>query len=420
MPAKVDVVIAYYRQAQHWPKVLWGLRRNAHFIKHVYMVNDERWSDEDLKLITEPDGVFVNDLSITFLDHEHAGFGVCKSYNQGIAASDTEFVMVSSADVVFPPRLLAQKLLFARPNVIVAGPCTHVEEDSEPSAPKIIREDRFAQLRFNPDSRPWQYVRGVNRLIHRQAHLDIGGFDERFNEFNYEDYDHTARWVAKYGMSSVMYCDVPVYHLGDPKHAPHESSRSGELLKKSIQLAEARRLLDMGEVVVDFDDYCDATVHTLDLLADIKRAHPKFKVTLFAIPARCSSTTIEMAKHVDAKYGGNWLQLAPHGWRHTRGECYYWTSEEAIDKITRAANRGIDAPLFKAPAWLINDETVAACKSINYIVYNPGHLGIENYVHGHLSDTTGNFIYDMLAQGQLTFAPDCEFLWPQEIVNANI
>lgn len=414
MPAKVDVVIAYYRQARHWPKVLWGLRRNAHYINKVIIVNDEPWSEEDYATVT------AEDLSIVKLQHPHDGFGVCKSYNQGIKAATTEFVLLTSADVVLPPRLIAQKLLYAQPNTLVAGPCTHVEEDSDPSSPTVIRKDRFEALRHDADSRPWHYVRGVNRLLHRQAHLDMGGFDERFNEFNYEDYDHTARWCAKYGLQSIQYCDAPVYHLGDPQHEATKAEKSYALLLKSIRSAEVRRLEDMCEVIVDFDDYCDATFHTLSLLEDLKLSNPTFKVTLFTIPMRCAPETIHAAKTLDQKYGGNWLQLAPHGWRHTRGECLAWTSEEAEDKITRAANMGIDAPIFRAPAWLLNDETGEACAKMKYALYNPGVMGIKNYVHGHLTNVLDNNIYDMLVSGRLSFTPDNIFQWPQEVLDANI
>ena len=174
---------------------------------------------------------------------------------------------------------------------------------------------------------------------------------------------------------------------------------------------------------VDFDDYCDATVDTLEVLRDLREHHSTFKVTLFAIPKRCSPFTIASAR---ALYP--WLQLAPHGWRHTRGECLGWTDEEAHAKLVAARDMGIDAPIFRAPGWLIDGDTYTACSTLDYAIashstYRIPHTGVREYVynlrtpstrqlraiHGHLTPVAGNHIRDMLTDGRLTFATDSTF-----------
>lgn len=416
---KVDVVVAYYRQHQRWNQFLQGVRANERYINRVIVVNDEPW-DKDNK--AEFDAFYAVEnppqIPFVFLSHAHDGFGVCKSYNQGMAAAETEYVYVTAADVLMPARHIARLLMLAQPRCIVAGPVNHVTEDATlPLNPeKILRTDRFMSLVDDPDSRPWQYVRGANRLFHRASFLQ---FDERFNEFNYEDYDHTARWVTNYGFDSVRYDkDAPVFHLGDPYHEPRRCDKSYELLLHSLRYAERMRLNSFDSWVVDFDDLCDATVGTLDTLDEMKARVPGLKVTLFAIPKRTSEATVAAVRALNAKYDAPWLQLAPHGWRHTRGECLSWTSEEAVDKITRAQKQFGDlcAPLFKAPAWLLDGETYEACDKMGVTVYNPGHLGIKNYVHGHLSNTAGNYILDMASDGRLEFINDNPFYFPQEVL----
>lgn len=182
------------------------------------------------------------------------------------------------------------------------------------------------------------------------------------------------------------------------------------------------------QYVVEFDDLCDATVGTLDTLKAIKDKEPNFRCTLFTIPRRTSIETLQKAKDL-----GDWLYLAPHGWRHTRGECLGWSKDEALAKISLAKAMGIDYPCFKAPAWLIDVEIYDACEELGYVVcdhkdfYEPGHPArVYRYndhtnrakkttpIHGHLTNCMDNWIEDMAKDGRLSFATGSTFLTPVE------
>lgn len=181
---------------------------------------------------------------------------------------------------------------------------------------------------------------------------------------------------------------------------------------------------------VEFDDLCDQTAYTLQVLKAIKGEWPEFKVTLFTIPARTSPIVIEEAKKM-----GDWIALAPHGWRHTKGECLSWTKEEALSKLRLAAEKGVDAPTFRAPGWLLDHETYAACRELGYtvadhFVYRASQEGDKVYtynntagkaplvraVHGHLSRSqyVDNWILKMVQDGRIRFAKESEFLFPWE------
>lgn len=183
----------------------------------------------------------------------------------------------------------------------------------------------------------------------------------------------------------------------------------------------------MRTYVVEFDDYCDATVNTLSILQSIKAQEPEFVATLFAIPKRCSPQTIARAKALP------WLHLAPHGWRHTRGECLGWSHDEARAKILAARDMGIDAPCFKAPAWLIDQEVYDVCEELGYVVCDHADYYIRDHscrvyryndpanrarkttvTHGHLTPVAGNWIKDMAEDGRLSFAHGSKFLTPWE------
>lgn len=115
-------------------------------------------------------------------------------------------------------------------------------------------------------------------------------------------------------------------------------------------------------VVLDFDDLADGN-DRLEVLMRLKERDPGFKVTMFAIPARCSDFLL-------AAYDAcnSWIQLGIHGWRHARHECLAWTSEETVDKIAAANAIYSFAPIFKAPNWETCDELYAGLKECNVAI----------------------------------------------------
>jgi len=119
----------------------------------------------------------------------------------------------------------------------------------------------------------------------------------------------------------------------------------------------------MKTTVLDLDDLADSN-NPLDALLKIKERDPGFKVTLFAIPTRCSDTLLK--SYEQAK---DWIQLGVHGWRHARHECLGWTSEETADKMIEARKiyHGF-APIFKAPNWEICDEVYRGLSDSDFAV----------------------------------------------------
>jgi len=116
-------------------------------------------------------------------------------------------------------------------------------------------------------------------------------------------------------------------------------------------------------VVMDFDDLCDGN-EDLETLCRLKERDPNFKVTLFAIPTKCSDSLL-------TKYSMEceWIQLGIHGWRHARYECLAWTSEETEEKLALAKEIYPHfAPVFKAPNWEFCDEVYAGCKNAGIAV----------------------------------------------------
>lgn len=116
-------------------------------------------------------------------------------------------------------------------------------------------------------------------------------------------------------------------------------------------------------VILDFDDLMDGN-DPLSTLLWLKERDPGFKVTLFAIPSRCSEFLLEKYKACS-----DWICLGIHGWRHSRHECLAWTKEETQQKL----ELGLSvipwaSKVFKAPQWEICDEVYEGCKEAGFAV----------------------------------------------------
>ena len=152
-------------------------------------------------------------------------------------------------------------------------------------------------------------------------------------------------------------------------------------------------------LVFDLDDLCDEFDPYEELVA-LKGRFPGLKVTLFAIPGRCSPELLERYRQVP------WVELAVHGYHHAATECVTWGYAEANDRLEELEVAGW-MKLFKAPGWLANEEVYQALQDRGWAVADNikfcelwGDAELERYVynanrdvtsiHGHTWDTCEN------------------------------
>lgn len=114
-------------------------------------------------------------------------------------------------------------------------------------------------------------------------------------------------------------------------------------------------------IVVDFDDW--SYEHDCrEELEKLKAINPKFKCTLFTIPAK---TTVDML--LWASKNDYWVEIAQHGWdHHDNYECEKWTYEECLGRLHDGILLG--AKGFKAPGWQISTDCYYALKDYGYWV----------------------------------------------------
>lgn len=169
-------------------------------------------------------------------------------------------------------------------------------------------------------------------------------------------------------------------------------------------MPEMKAILDLDDLADEWDPY--------EMLQTLKESDPAFKITLFAIPRRCSKAFIKKYKqHSD------WIELAMHGWWHTTGETLSWTPEEAKAKMEMAEELGIDARGFKAPKWILSDVARQAAVDLGWYIsdhksarFRPTLEGERRYItdlrlrskidqelrlHGHTRNVSGNGIEEV-------------------------
>ena len=127
--------------------------------------------------------------------------------------------------------------------------------------------------------------------------------------------------------------------------------------------------------VVDFDDMEDRYDRNgMNFLYWWKTQFPHFKVTMFAIPGRCSPEFLSLlSSHKD------WIQLGVHGWRHDDNfEATKWDSYTMNALFDRIDRMGAFNKVFRAPGWQITypqpyNEAPDPTKPVNsdpHLVYN--------------------------------------------------
>ena len=187
------------------------------------------------------------------------------------------------------------------------------------------------------------------------------------------------------------------------------------------------------DVVFDLDDF-QLSVEDISLgyLFYLKGEYPKFKVTLFTIPGRCTQKFLdEVCKH-------DWIQLAVHGWRHgTNYECAEWTEKECHAALDRAEAFEVFTTGFKAPGWQISDECYEALLKRGYWVADQGYnndrrpVELPAYllshpwcIHGHTWDIQTddplqrNGIRQLREERGLKFTPETNFYFIDDVIHS--
>jgi hypothetical protein len=157
-------------------------------------------------------------------------------------------------------------------------------------------------------------------------------------------------------------------------------------------------------MIFDTDDLYEGH-DRLDLLYELKKANPAFRMTAFCVTGRCSEQYLETLP--------DWIECVPHGWLHpTPVEAAQWSYEETMEVLLSAPGRMVEG--WKSPGWQISDGTYQALLELDWWVadqhYNDERrpLGLRyhcegdgDHVHTHVQNVCGTGLeetFDLISE----------------------
>jgi hypothetical protein len=182
-------------------------------------------------------------------------------------------------------------------------------------------------------------------------------------------------------------------------------------------------------LVCDFDDF-SAENHRYDLLLRLKAANPRFRCTVFAVPALGSDRFWEKVPR--------WIELAVHGWHHgwhdsppqdNPREAESWSEARMREVMEHPIVRTHFVNGFKAPGWQISDGCYYALRKAGWWVadqpYNNERrphglryhlLGSENHWHGHIQNVCSNGLEETFPELLKRVQAEDEFRFVSEVL----
>ena len=145
-------------------------------------------------------------------------------YDEGMRMSTTEIVSILHSDMIIGPLYFQNMLKYLKPGTVVCG--TRIEPPIHPPGKEKITLDFGDEA----DTFKWKvfedFVTGEVKtslgkttkgifapwMLYKQDHLEIGGHDQRFAPYGYEDSDIFNRWILQ-GYEMVQSRDALCYHM---------------------------------------------------------------------------------------------------------------------------------------------------------------------------------------------------------------
>lgn len=180
----------------------------------------------------------------------------------------------------------------------------------------------------------------------------------------------------------------------------------------------------MTKIVIDIDDFCNATP-CLDDLLQLRVAYPRFRATLFTIPEQTSVDLLEAAQKL------TWLEIAVHGFCHVPNHEMSLYDEAEVRRRMKQVPWRFFAQGFKAPGWQITQATITVCNEFGLWVAlherdtalmplcQHGYYACRgqrpaDYQHFHTHDVCGNWIHQMLPKLLTQWDKEQEFCFVSE------
>jgi glycosyltransferase involved in cell wall biosynthesis len=236
MPTQLElsVILTTYERPRHLERSLASLALQQNMAGRFEVVVVDDGSKDDTHDVVHKFARTAN-FPVKLTTHEHDGFRVSLCRNDGVRASVGDYILISDSDCLFPPHHLEQHLVARKPNIIRAGNCYRLDQETtewltvaDIAAGKYRRTVSYVerwrlwrrwmsdvryQLRHHPIK---PKLMGFNIAISRSDLEAVNGFDEEYVGWGCEDDDFAARLrlLGKQVRTVVGYTQA--YHMWHP------------------------------------------------------------------------------------------------------------------------------------------------------------------------------------------------------------
>jgi len=210
------VIVPSYNTLDHLKNTYRSLKEHAPNID-IIIIDDASEDDTAEWLRSLKDTHLTTILSDTRRGHTYW-------YDEGMRRSKTDIVSILHSDMIIGPNYFENMLKHLEPGKVVCA--TRIEPPIHPAGKEKLVEDFGDEsdnikweefdtfVRKTIDDQQDQTTRGIFApwMLYKQDHFDIGGHDQRFTPFGYEDSDIFNRWILA-GYEMVQSRDALCYHL---------------------------------------------------------------------------------------------------------------------------------------------------------------------------------------------------------------
>ena len=250
----VSIVVLNYNRCDPLRKTLIGLLKQKYNKEKLeVIVVDDGSSTDTLAVIKE----FDNSLNIKYFWHPDVGFTPSIARNAGVKIANNDFIILLDVDMYPKSNLVREYAKYSKiiKHAVLIGPrkyvnIDHISPDSFMKdssfierVPLVItnndvagkvegivsvdwRLSSFHQTNFlKSEKLPFRFFAAGNVAFSREEFLKIGGFDERFRAWGYEDGEVAFRFFNN-GKYFIPVMEALAYHQ-EPKDGKNETDRSG-------------------------------------------------------------------------------------------------------------------------------------------------------------------------------------------------
>lgn len=218
---KISVIICTYNRAEILKVALESLGRNQLFsnLEYQIVLVDDGSTDHTAEVAKEAKQTCLCDLD--YYRIEHAGRSAAR--NKGIKECRGDYVLFVDDDIIAPPDLLNEHYEYHKkyPHSVIRGPIINVKEHRIPEGRETTWRD-FSSAFFCT----------CNASVNKFALVAVGGFDEDFVEYGFEDNElgwrlRERNWVARFNMKAIVYHYKPIMKKDELKEMVQRAQELG-------------------------------------------------------------------------------------------------------------------------------------------------------------------------------------------------